>query len=216
MTTVYIIRHAQAQGNVDKVFQGHYDGEITQLGYQQLDSLAEFCKQLKLDKIYSSPLFRAQETAKAVNRYYGHEIQLHNGLMEIHGGDWEGQKWADFPEKDPVQNDNWYHHPSRFCAPNGEPMTQVYERVKQTLLQLVADNPNKTIAIISHGCAISNLLAFIKYRCVDKLNRSDIVDNASVTKAVFDGDYFELVWQNRADYLTEELRTTVHQLWNLK
>lgn len=68
MTTIYLIRHAQAAGNVGHVFQGHVNSNLSPLGYAQLEYLARRGQELHPDIVYSSPLKRAAETAKAVNR----------------------------------------------------------------------------------------------------------------------------------------------------
>ena len=41
MTKVYLIRHAEAEGNYYRRIQGHWDGRITALGMRQIDALAE-------------------------------------------------------------------------------------------------------------------------------------------------------------------------------
>lgn len=41
MTSIYLVRHCQAQGNVNRVFQGRIDSEISEEGRRQLDRLAE-------------------------------------------------------------------------------------------------------------------------------------------------------------------------------
>lgn len=41
MTEIYLIRHAQAEGNLYRMMQGHWDGSVTALGMKQIDALAE-------------------------------------------------------------------------------------------------------------------------------------------------------------------------------
>lgn len=41
MTKIYLIRHAEAEGNLYRRIQGHWDGSITALGLQQIDALAQ-------------------------------------------------------------------------------------------------------------------------------------------------------------------------------
>ena len=86
MTRLYLIRHAQAQGNIDRVFQGRLDGELSARGQEQIKFLARRCKEYGIQAIYSSPLIRAYETAKAVNEYYHLPIFLKKEIIEIDGG----------------------------------------------------------------------------------------------------------------------------------
>lgn len=214
MTTVYLIRHAHAQGNLDQVFQGRYDGKLTELGLEQLDKLAKRCRDLELKRIYSSPLSRAYETAAAVNRYYQYPIITDDALLEIGGGDWEGQKWADFEAWDAKQNDNWYHAPWDFCAPNGEPMRQVFARTQTALTRIARENPNSTVAVVSHGCAIWNMLTFAKGKTIEQMDRADLCDNTALSKVEFDEKWNpRLIWQNDSSHLSTGLKTSVHALW---
>ena len=104
VTTVYLVRHAQAEGNEKRLFQGHYNGAVSQMGWRQLEQLAEYAKTLPLEAVYSSPLTRAMETAKAVARYHdGLTVQVREGLIEINGGDWEGKPWDCFPTDYPEE-----------------------------------------------------------------------------------------------------------------
>ena len=81
ITKVYLVRHAEAAGNVAKTFQGHTDCEVTEKGHKQLACLAERFKDVHLDIIYSSPLLRTRQTAAAVNKYHGLDVHINQGLI---------------------------------------------------------------------------------------------------------------------------------------
>ena len=90
MTTLYLVRHCEAEGNTARVFQGSIDRDISPNGQKQLDRLAERFRDVPLAAVYSSPLLRAYKTAQAVNRYHGLPIVTDDRLKEINGGVWEG------------------------------------------------------------------------------------------------------------------------------
>ncbi len=54
VTKLYLIRHCEALGNINDTFQGSIDEDITDKGQRQLDKLAERCKNIPFDVIYSS------------------------------------------------------------------------------------------------------------------------------------------------------------------
>ncbi len=214
MTTIYLIRHAQAQGNVDRVFQGHYDGKITDFGIKQLECLSEAFKDIKLDAIYTSPLSRAYTTAEYANKYHNLEIKINDDLIEINGGDWEGRKWTEFPISDPEQSDNWYNNPYEFCAPNGERMKDAYERIKNAILQIVKENKDKTICIISHGGVISCAINWLMGKEPSSLTKETICDNTAINKAVFDDELNpKLVDFNKTEHLGDNLHVSVTRMW---
>ena len=62
MTKIYLIRHAEAEGNLYRRVQGHYNGDITQRGYKQINLLAERFRDVEIDALYASDLQRTQWT----------------------------------------------------------------------------------------------------------------------------------------------------------
>ena len=97
MTTVYIIRHAEAEGNVYRRCHGQYDSLLTPRAYEQLPCLAKRFENVPLDAVYASDLFRARTTAKAVAEAYGLTVEIRPVLREIDMGDWEDVPWAELP-----------------------------------------------------------------------------------------------------------------------
>lgn len=71
MTTIYLARHGQDKDNEIGVLNGHRDMPLTKLGLEQANQLAQKIKNsaLKFNKVYSSPLQRAYQTAKTITDY---------------------------------------------------------------------------------------------------------------------------------------------------
>lgn len=59
MTQIYLIRHTQAEGNLYRMMQGHWDGDVTPLGMKEVDALASRFRDIPVDAVYSSDLTRA-------------------------------------------------------------------------------------------------------------------------------------------------------------
>ena len=76
MTRIYIIRHAEAEGNLYRRIHGQYDSLVTPLGYRQIQALEKRFQDIHLDAVYSSDLFRTQTTAKALYLPKGLPLQL--------------------------------------------------------------------------------------------------------------------------------------------
>ncbi len=214
MTTVYIVRHAEAEGNISRVFQGRIDCGVTEKGYTQLNALSERFKDIKLDAVYSSPLIRTMETAKAVNKYHNLEIKKVDELMEINGGLFEGQLWEELSNLFPKAHDLWLNHHHEFEIEQGESMREVYDRMKTSVLEIVQENKDKTIAIVSHGCAIRNFLCFANKVNFEELSTLDWCENTGVCKLTFDDDLNpSIVYQNDASHLDEKNLTIAYQDW---
>lgn len=90
MTRIYIVRHAEAEGNLYRRAHGWYNSLITQRGYRQIAALSHRFAQVHIDAVYSSDLFRTMTTARSIYETHGLELHTLPALREINLGDWEG------------------------------------------------------------------------------------------------------------------------------
>lgn len=214
VTKVYLVRHAEAMGNILEVFQGHTDKPLTDKGRKQLECLSERFRDINFDVLYSSPLERTMDTARAVDKYHNHEIIQDSELIEINGGVWEGKKWADIPKLYPAEYDLWVNKMHDFHVENGETMVQVYERMKNAVNKIVKANIGKTIVIVSHGCAIRNYLCYASGKGVEVINDMGWADNTAVSLVQYDDDLNpSIIFKNNSDHLTDELSTLKGSKW---
>jgi probable phosphoglycerate mutase len=198
MLKLYIIRHPQATGNLIRHFQGHTDTELTAEGLLQADILAEYFKDIPLDIVYSSDLKRAAYTAKKIAG--GREVFVTPRLREINAGVWEDRNITTFTTTHPKESDLWENQPELFYIENGESMAEVYRRVSKFLTELTETKDNKTIAIVSHGCAIRNMICFIKCGDIKHLREIDWSKNAAISYAEFDKKW-EIKYANDTTHL---------------
>ena len=66
MTKIYLIRHAEAEGNLYRIAQGQHESLITDRGFRQIDALRRRFDGVEIDAVYSSDLYRTQVTAGAI------------------------------------------------------------------------------------------------------------------------------------------------------
>ena len=214
MVRIYLVRHAEAFGNINEVFQGHIDTEVTEKGYRQLNALSERFKNINLDSIYTSPLIRARVTAEYINKNFGYELKFNDGLIEINGGQFEGKPWSELPKLFPKQYDNWKNHTEKFEAPDGETMNQVYNRMVETMKEICSENKKKTIAVVSHGCAVKNFLCFCLGKTNAYMNELGWSDNTAVSLIEFDEKFNpKVIYMNDSSHLSAEDSTLNSSKW---
>ena len=204
MTSIYLVRHCQAQGNVNRVFQGRIDSEISEEGRRQLDRLAERFRRIPLDAVYTSPLQRARLTAEALNRYHGLPVRTDARFIEIDGGCWEGHSWEEFPHTDPQQCDDWLNAPWRFQTRGGEAMACVYARMAEGLTAVAAAHPGEAVAVASHGCAIRNALCWARGWPIERLGEVPWADNTAVALLAWEEGRPRIVFENDCSNLEEK------------
>lgn len=214
MTRLYLVRHAEAQGNIMRVFQGRIDADISENGYRQLERLKERFKTVDFDAVYSSPLIRAYKTARAADFYHNKPITTLEGLEEINGGRWEGELWDKIPSLFSEENEAWVNEPWRFAPQGGETMRHVYDRIWDTLLSIVKQNPGRTVLAASHGCAIRNFICRAKGLPLERLKEIEWFENTSISTVDFDNNLCaHVVSINDASHLDSETATLENQSW---
>lgn len=202
MTKMILVRHCQAQGNLERFFQGTIDTDITPLGREQINKVALLLKDEPIDVIISSSKKRARLTAEGINAYHGLELITDDRIVEINAGLWEGVTLTEISQRFPEQFENWKFHPERFCAPEGESMAQVYDRVRDAITDIVSVNRDKTICVVSHGCAIKNMMCFLHGFELERIGEVPLGTNTSVNVIMFDDDLKPLVvTENYSEHL---------------
>ncbi len=93
--TLLLLRHGESEGNVLRMIQGWRDYPLTERGQRQAVYAAERLAASDAVALYASPLRRAADTARAVARTTGLEVQETPDFREYHFGAAEGMRWND-------------------------------------------------------------------------------------------------------------------------
>lgn len=162
---IVIIRHGQTMANVindegTALYTGTLNNELTSLterGKNQASALAENDIIKSIEKVYSSNLIRATQTAKLAKP--GYEINLSEDLRERCLGIFEGKEMKDLLSSKEynkyITDEEFSNFRTDFVqkAPNGESYTDVSIRCKR-FLDSLDFNDDITIGIFSHYHAI--------------------------------------------------------------
>ena len=206
LTKIYFVRHCEATGNINRTFQGSTDNDITEFGEKQLEKLSERFKEIALDKIYTSPLIRAQKTALAIKGNRDMEIQILPAITELNGGIIEDKPVTESFTKYPEYKDAWFNHPEDFAPQNGEAMRDAYRRIEKAFFELLEKHKGETIACASHGGIIRCLECRILYNDITKLKDVNIFDNTAILLLeIDDNGIIKIKLSNDSSHLTPEL-----------
>ena len=214
MTTIYLVRHAEAEGNLYRILHGCYNSTITPRGYRQLSALKRRFLDIPLDRVYSSDLFRAQTTAAALSVPKGLTTILTPGLREIHAGAWEERTWAELAREEPEMNYNFNKAPDLWHAEGSETFAQVRDRIVAAVQAIAAENPGKTVAAVSHGAALRTLLGTLQGLSLREIGTTGHCDNTAVSKLEAEGDQIRVVYRDDASHLPPALSTFAGQDWH--
>ena len=148
---IYLIRHGQTDWNVERKIQGQTDIPLNINGKQQAKEAAEEIANLKIDKIISSDLSRAKETAEIINKKVGAKITFDKRLREVNYGNYEGAQIDKFTDE---QWKIFNETPEKI---KGESRQQVYDRVK-SFIDEIKDDEN--VLVVTHGGSLCMMLYY--------------------------------------------------------
>src|SRR3989337_4449333 len=85
-----LARHGETESNRERLALGREDVPLNEKGRLQAAALARSLEGLSVAAVYSSPLARAYDTARAVADPFGLEVQVEDRLIEMDIGEMEG------------------------------------------------------------------------------------------------------------------------------
>lgn len=143
-----LIRHGESEGNASGIVQGHLDFGLTALGRAQAEATAVYLAATKADRLVSSPLRRAFETASLIAGSLGLQVESDSRLMEYDIGAASGLTGPQIRERFPDVVAQWQKglHP-RFPGEEGRDIFSA--RIATLLDELVAEG--KDVVAVAHG-----------------------------------------------------------------
>jgi len=214
MTNIYLIRHAEAEGNLYRIAQGQCNSSITDRGYRQIAALAERFRDIHVDAVYSSDLYRTCATAEAICVPKGLPLHRCSDLREICVGRWEEKTWGEIARSDTEQMINFSRRLDLWHVEGAESTAQVRDRVLGALRRIAAENEGKTVAVFCHGCAIRIVLGTLQGIPLSKLGDTSHGDNTAVSLIEAEGGNMRVVYRDDNSHLTKAaLSTFAKQTW---
>ena len=213
MTTIYLIRHAEAEGNLYRRVHGWYDSLITENGYRQIAALEERFRDIHIDAVYSSDLFRTRTTARAIYRSKNLPLRTHPGLRELNLGEWEDRTFGAVRHSDPRQMDLFNRTDPAWEVEKAENFFQLGDRLYEAVGRLAGRHPDQSVAMFSHGMAIRQFLGRVKNIPPEEWHAMPHGDNTAVTCLTFDGEKFTIQFEMDNSHLPEDISTLARQSW---
>jgi broad specificity phosphatase PhoE len=158
---LYLVRHGETADNVQMRYLGTRDEPLTEVGMRQAIQAAAALSKLPVKVILSSPMRRAADTARQVQKTCGVELRLDARLAEGWFGRWEGLSRAEvlnLGSRDAELLLRWESDSS--CAPpGGESIEDIKRRVISLVEELKSEFPASSVVLVSHVGPIKALLA---------------------------------------------------------
>lgn len=155
---IYFVRHGQTDYNVLGKYYGRTDVVLNETGQKQAREIAKFLSGISFDKIITSPLKRAYDTAKIIGEGREIAIEKEELLCEQDFGIFEGKSYAELQKEYPQELKAWNEDFSNIAPRNGESFRQVRERVDRFVEKLKLQKEEK-ILIVAHKGTFGHFFA---------------------------------------------------------
>ena len=155
---LYIIRHGQTDLNRKKVLQGRSDSPLNEEGLAQAEAAAQRVRDLgiRFDKVYTSPLIRAVQTAEKLAG--GAPVEVDERLIEMDYGPYEGTG-LEPPAPEVLE---FFMDFANVPAPDGmEQLPSVVSRLGEFLEEIKAEAETGDILISTHAIAMKGALEYL-------------------------------------------------------
>lgn len=202
MPRLLLIRHGETVWNRESRFQGVLDVPLSEKGKEEAALLAAFLRDKPLSAIYSSPLGRAQETARAISNAAGLEVCTVDALKEIDVGEWSGLTWEEVWAKWPELGRRWHENPPASPPPpGGEYYPDFQKRSLRAVEEIVSRHGDEDwLALVTHGGVIRAVL-------------NQLLGIAWGSKAVFyikNCSFTRLRWQRQGKIILDNINDVCH------
>ena len=204
MVTFIIARHGFSIYNKERRFTGQSDIPLDSIGHLQANDTAKYISEnYKIDKIYSSDLSRAVDTAIPTARFFDLPIIQRPDLREMDLGIWTDRLVSDIEVEDPIAISNYFKDIDTTPIRGGESRDMLISRATRAISEIAAECDGKTVAIFTHGGFIRAL--HCAWHGFDGSGFPSIprVPNAAITVAAYEGGNVKILLESYNKHLTD-------------
>ena len=209
MTRLYLIRHAEAEGNIFRRMHGQYDSLITLNGLAQIKALERRFAEIPIDAVFASDLYRTRRTAQAICG--PKKLLLHPDprFREVSVGIWEDVPFGELERSWPEELAAFSKDPEHWQIAGAETYEQYSARFEAALREIAEAHDGQSAAIFTHGCVLSGGL----HRVLGIPHDSSKADNTSVTLLEYENGVFTPIFLYDNSHLSESISTRARQRW---
>lgn len=203
---IYFIRHGETTFSQSGGYCGILDPDLTPAGHEMAQAFADAYKSLPWAAVYCSPMRRTIATAKPICDALSMEMQLRDGLKEMHYGRWEGQSNQFVMQNYPTDYVRWLTEPAWNPPTEGETAVQLASRASLVIAEIEQKYLDGNVLVVSHKATIRVLLCSLLG--IDLGRYRDRIDMPAASVSVIQFDLHGPLLQKLGDrsYMSAALR----------
>ena len=159
---ITFIRHgATINTEENRLFDDESYPAINANGKDEMEKIAQWIKNkgLKVDAIYSSSALRTVQSARIIANLLEHEFSVVENLTSRKSGVWSGLSFEEIEKKYPNMLEAYHKDPEHYYPDGGETTSELNKRVLLAINEIIENNLNKRLIIVTHGDVIQSAIA---------------------------------------------------------
>lgn len=155
---VYLLRHGETEASQTGGYCGALDPELTPAGHQMAEAFAKHYHALPWQAVYVSPMKRTIATARPLCDALAIEMEIRDGLREIHYGEWEGKTPEAVKAQFETDYIRWLTEPAWNPPTGGETAVQIASRANLVMAEIEDQYTSGNVLVVSHKATIRIIL----------------------------------------------------------
>ncbi len=200
---IYIVRHGETLWNKDGKLQGATDIELSENGRDVARMTGAALKDTVIDRIYSSPLKRAYETACLIRGDRHIDIVCDDRLREVCFGNLEGQRMSDMKADPDSHFQHFFDRPELYVPDeNGEKLQDLCKRTAQFMEEVILPQADslERVMIVGHGAMNKSIMCYIKNHGIDQFWSGGLQKNCNVIIVDYTDGKFTVLEEEKIFY----------------
>ena len=202
-TKLYIVRHTETYGNVEKRLTGRQDYQITKKGYNEIRALNKELENVKFDVAYCSKEKRTKKTIQDLADENKIGITEMEDLDEMYFGMFDGWKWEDINKIDSSIKKRQIITNQIDGIKGQETSKEVANRMYNCIINICKQNEGKNILICSHGVAIEAFLRYVTKKPWKLARNSYCQRNVAINELEYDNKSFKVLKLADTKYISK-------------
>ena len=157
---IIFLRHGQAENNTKRILAGRTEGvPLTKIGIEQAEQIGKYLKPIDISAIYSSPIERANNTAKIVAESNSIDYKLDERLTELDMGKFTRMPYDEIFAKHGNVFLKFYSNDPVISKYNVETFPHVQKRVMDMLDYTIKKHDQENVLLVTHMDPIKSVIA---------------------------------------------------------
>ena len=157
---IIFLRHGQAENNTKRILAGRTEGvPLTKIGIEQAEQIGKYLKPIGISAIYSSPIERANNTAKIVAESNSIDYKLDERLTELDMGKFTRMPYDEIFAKHGNVFLKFYSNDPIISKYNVETFPHVQKRVMDMLDYTIKKHDQENVLLVTHMDPIKSVIA---------------------------------------------------------